>query len=193
MGNKTKMLFVAMLGVLLAGGIPFLAPTPAQADPGCGIHGKAGHGGGCGHHDGCGGGHKSSCGCGEGCGCGHQAGCGCGHHDECGCEHGYPRGAGPAEAGMPCCAADNTAPGPGGMHAMMHGGKDAPPMKERMGKHLEAMRSTIGKLRAIEAKMATQVKDGEAFRASSLDHAKLLTDLQESHLKHMEGMMGGGK
>jgi hypothetical protein len=79
------------------------------------------------------------------------------------------------------------------MHAMMHGGKDAPPMKERMGKHLEAMKEKVRKLRDLEAKMAGQVKDGEAFRASSLEHAKLLTDLQESHLKHMEGMMGGGK
>jgi hypothetical protein len=34
-------------------------------------------------------------------------------------------------------------------------------------------------------------EDAAAFRAASLAHSKLLTDLQESHLKHMEGMMGG--
>ena len=85
------------------------------------------------------------------------------------------------------------AKGRGGMHAMMHGGKDGSPMKERMAKHLEGMREKIGKLRAIEAKMdALKAKDdAAAFRAASLEHSRLLTDLQESHLKHMEGMMGG--
>jgi hypothetical protein len=81
------------------------------------------------------------------------------------------------------------------MHAMMHGGKDAPPMKERMGKHLEAMKEKIRKLRDLEAKMESLKgkDDAAAFRAASLEHARLLTDLQESHLKHMEGMMGGTK
>jgi hypothetical protein len=90
---------------------------------------------------------------------------------------------------------DNTAAGHGGMHPKMHGGKDAHPMKERMGKHLDAMKSTIRKLRDLETKMeGLKAKDdAAAFRASSLEHAKLLTDIQESHLKHMEGMMGGGK
>ena len=61
-----------------------------------------------------------------------------------------------------------------------------------MGKHVEEMRGTILKLRALEAKMeALKSKDDAAFRAASLEHAKLLTDLQDSHLKHMEGMMGG--
>jgi len=36
-------------------------------------------------------------------------------------------------------------------------------------------------------------KDDAAFRAASLEHSKLLTDLQASHLKHMEGMMAGNK
>ncbi|RJP21949.1 MAG: hypothetical protein C4529_06655, partial [Deltaproteobacteria bacterium] len=61
--------------------------------------------------------------------------------------------------------------------------------------HLEETRGTIGKLRAVEAKMeALKAKDdAAAFRAASLEHAKLLTDLQESHLKHMDWMMRGGK
>ena len=79
----------------------------------------------------------------------------------------------------------------------MHGmhGKDGGPMKEGMGRHMEEMRGTIAKLRALEAKMeALKSKDdAAAFRAASLEHSKLLTDLQESHLKHMEGMMGGKK
>ena len=193
---------VLMLGLLLAAGIPYLGATAVQADPGCGCHEGKGHGGGCGHHGGCG---CCEGGCGDGCvkdcghkacgGCRHQGGCGCGQTAQRGCEQGCPKDAGQAGAECPCGMQDNTAAGHGGMHAMMHGGKDAPPMKERMGKHLEAMKSTIRKLRDLEAKMeGLQAKDdAAAFRAASLEHAKLLTDLQESHLRHMEGMMGGGK
>jgi len=180
---------VLMLGLLLAAGVPYIGPTAVQAEQGCGCHEGKGHGGGCGHHGGgcCDGGG----GCGKGCG--HKASCGCGHG--CGCEHAYPKDAGPAGAECPCGTHGAAAGEPGGMHAMKHGGKDAPPMKERMGKHLETMKSTIRKLRDLEAKMeALKAKDdAAAFRAASLEHAKLLTDLQESHLKHMEGMMGGGK
>ena len=67
------------------------------------------------------------------------------------------------------------------------------PRKEGMTRHMEEMRGTIANLRALEAKMdALKSKDdASAFRAASLEHSKLLTDLQASHLKHMEGMMGG--
>jgi Spy/CpxP family protein refolding chaperone len=90
---------------------------------------------------------------------------------------------------------DNAAAAPGGMHRMMHGWQGGPPMKAAMAKHLEEMRSTVKKLRDLEAKMGALKSrdDAAAFRAASLEHATLLTDLQESHLKHMEGMMGGGK
>ena len=85
---------------------------------------------------------------------------------------------------------DNAATTPGGMHRRMHGGGG--PMKEGMGRHMEEMRGTIAKLRALEGRMETLTsKDDAAFRAASLEHSKLLTDLQASHLKHMEGMMGG--
>lgn len=65
-------------------------------------------------------------------------------------------------------------------------------MKEGMASHMEEMRATIGKLRAVEAKMESlkSKDDAAAFRAASLEHAKLLTGLQESHLKHMERTMG---
>ena len=111
------------------------------------------------------------------CPCGGKADCG--HCEECG-------------GGGPC-----------GKHGAMHG-KDGkhphgkhmgggPPMKEGMSRHLEETRGTIGKLRAVEARMeASKAKDdAAAFRAASLEHAKLLTDLQESHLKHMDWMMRG--
>ena len=79
----------------------------------------------------------------------------------------------------------------GHMHGKHMGGGG--PMKEGMIRHMEEMRGTIAKLRALEAKMeALKSKDdAAAFRAASLEHSKLLTDLQASHLKHMEGMMGG--
>jgi len=74
-----------------------------------------------------------------------------------------------------------------GMH-MEHGS----PMKDSMTRHMEETRGTILKLRALEAKMdVLKSKDDAAFRDASLEHAKLLTDLQDSHLKRMEGMMGG--
>jgi hypothetical protein len=84
----------------------------------------------------------------------------------------------------------------GGAHEKhMHGKHMAGggPMKEGIARHVEKMRGTIAKLRALEATMeALKSKDdATAFRAASLEHSKLLTDLQESHLKHMEGMMGG--
>ena len=107
------------------------------------------------------------CPCGEKSECGHGKGCGCGGHQ--------------------------------GMHGKegghMHGKQMAGggPMKEGMTRHMGEMRGTIEKLRALEAKMeALKSKDdAAAFRAASLEHSKLLTDLQASHLKHMEGMMGG--
>lgn len=109
----------------------------------------------------------------------------CGHWKGCGC----PKGA--CMQGIPPCMQDNAAAAPPGMHRMMHGG--GAPMREGMARHMEEMRGTTAKLRALEAKMeALKSKDdAAAFRAASLEHSKLLTDLQESHLKHMEGMMGG--
>jgi hypothetical protein len=108
-------------------------------------------------------GKKSDCGHGEGCRCG-----GCqGKHEGMQCKEG------------------------GHMHGRpMAGG---PPMMEGMARHMEETRGTIAKLRALEAKMEALASkdDAAAFRAASLEHSKLLTDLQAAHLKHMEGMMGG--
>jgi len=151
------------VGMMLVTWVPFPTVTAVLADPGCGR--------GCGHHEGC-----------PGCDCA----CGC---EEC------------AGQAVPPCMQDNAAVFPGGMHRMMHGrdgGRmhgmpmgDVGSMKEGMTRHMEEMRGTILKLRALEAKMEVmKSKDDAAFRAASLEHSKLLTDLQESHLKHMERMMG---
>ena len=116
-------------------------------------------------------GSGQECPCGEKCECGHGKGCDCGGH------RGKHEGKHGKEGGH------------------MHGKhmRDGGPMKERMSAHMEEMRGTIAKLRALEAKMeALKSKDdAAAFRGASLEHSKLLTDLQESHVKHMEGMMGG--
>jgi len=178
MRRTARKSIVLMLGLLLAAGISYPGATAVQADPGCGCHAAKGHDGGCGHHGGC------------GADCPHHGECpGC---PGCGCECGYPKGAGQA---VPPCMQDNTAAAPGGMHRMMHGGKGGPPAKAAMAKHLEETRGIVKKLRDLEEKMeALKARDdAAAFRAASLEHAKLLTDLQESHLKQMERRMGGGK
>jgi len=159
MGTIGKGILTVAVGLLLAGGLPYVAATAAHADPGAG----------------CGCGCRCDCPCGEKAECGHEEGCGCGGH----------RGKHEGMHGK-----DGA-----GHEKHMHGGKTAggPPMKEGMARHMEEMRATIGKLRALEAKMESLKgkDDAAAFRAASLEHSKLLTDLQASHLKHMEGMMGG--
>jgi hypothetical protein len=111
-------------------------------------------------------------GCGCDCPCGEKSECGHGEGCDCGGHHGKHDGMHGKEGGH-----------------MAGGG----PMKEGMTRHMEETRGTIAKLRVLEAKMeALKSKDdAAAFRAASLEHSKLLTDLQASHLKHMEGMMGG--
>ena len=116
-------------------------------------------------------------GCGCDCPCGEKTGCGHGEGCECGGHHGKYDGMHGKEGGP--------------MHGKQMAG--GPPMKEGMTRHMEETRGTIAKLRALEAKMEDlkSKDDAVAFRAASLEHSKLLTDLQASHLKHMEGMMGG--
>ena len=146
-----KKIFMVVVGLLLAAGVPYVATTTVHADPGSGS--------------------GNECKCGEKCECGHGKGC------DCGGRHGKHEGMHGKEGGH------------------MHGKRMAGggPMKEGMTRHMEETRGAIAKLRALEAKMeALKSKDdASAFRAASLEHSKLLTDLQESHLKHMEGMMGG--
>jgi len=166
MQKKGWTILALAVGMLLTAGVPFPA---VQADPGCGY--------GCGHHEGC--------------------GPDCPHRGECpgctgsGCGSGCPKVSGQA---VPPCMQDNAAAVPGGMHRRMHCGGGPPPMMGGMARPMmEEMRGTIAKLRALEAKMEalSSKDDAAAFRAASLEHSKLLTDLQASHLKHMEGMMGG--
>ena len=58
--------------------------------------------------------------------------------------------------------------------------------------HLEEVKKTVSDLRVSEKKMES-LTDPQAFRAAVLEHLKKLDDLQESHLNHMEKMMGHGE
>ena len=110
--------------------------------------------------------------------------CPCGKKSECGHGEGCGGGCQGMHEGMQCKE-------DGHMHGKPMAGR--PPMREGMARHMEETRGTIAKLRALEAKMEALASkdDAAAFRGASLEHSKLLTDLQDSHLKHMEGMMGG--
>jgi hypothetical protein len=175
-----KVLAAAFL-LAVAGGVAYVPMTAAVADADCAKARDCRHGPDCAKKDcaRCCREHCRKSGPGNPCEAAPCAGQPC---PKAGCEECYPKDAGQAGAGAPCAK-----------HEAMHGKAGGPPMKAAMGKHLGEVRQKIAKLREVEAKMATQVKDADAFRASSLEHAKLLTDLQESHLKHMEGMTGGGQ
>ena len=120
-------------------------------------------------HADAGSGCKCECPCGEKADCGHGKECG-----DCKGHQGKHEGMHGKEGGRNPCK--------------QMGG---PPKKEGMASHMEETRGTIAKLRALEATMETlkSKDDAAAFRAASLEHSKLLTDLQASHLKQMEGMM----
>lgn len=72
-----------------------------------------------------------------------------------------------------------------------HGKDGMPPTMEKMKGHLEEMKQAVSDLRESEKKMES-MKEPEAFRAAVLEHLKILDGIQESHLNHMEKMMGAG-
>ncbi len=96
-----------------------------------------------------------------------------------------------AKQEAPCdCGCKECGQKPCGHHGHRHGGMM---MKESMGKmkeHLEAMRKAVADLREREKTLEASV-GSDPFRAAVLDQLKKLTDLQASHLEHMEEMMGG--
>jgi len=97
-----------------------------------------------------------------------------------------------ADAGTPCgCGCECCMEYCGKHHGQMHGKGEMPPMREKMGNHLEEMKKAVSDLRESEKKMEA-MKEPEAFRAAVLEHLKKLDDLQESRLNHMEKMMGAG-
>jgi hypothetical protein len=73
-----------------------------------------------------------------------------------------------------------------------HGGHGGPAMTEGMKKHLVEVRKNIAALRDHEKTMEGIIDPAE-FRKAAVRHFRMLADLQESHLKHMESLAGGGK
>lgn len=180
MRNSGWKALAATFLIVVAGGVAYAPMTAAVADADSRRADDCRHGYRCGSDE-CSGCCRECCrreGAGSPCGPAPCDGQPC---PKAGCEACYPKDAGQAGAGAPCPK-----------HEAMHGKAGGPPMKAAMGKHLEGMRGTIAKLRALEGKMESLKAgdDAAAFRAASLEHSKLLTDLQESHLKHMEGMTG---
>ena len=97
-----------------------------------------------------------------------------------------------ADAGTPCgCDCPHCREGCPKDCPHRHGKDGMPPMREKMMGHLEEMKKAVSDLRESEKKMEA-TKEPEAFRAAVLEHLKRLDDLQESHLNHMEKMMGAG-
>jgi hypothetical protein len=83
-----------------------------------------------------------------------------------------------------CCGKDclrGHKPHGHGMHPMMGG----------MKMHMEEVRKSVTALREHEKKMEL-ITDPAEFRKAAVAHFRMLDDLQESHVKHMESMMGRG-
>lgn len=81
---------------------------------------------------------------------------------------------------------------PDGKHGHHHDGHGMPSKMEGMKKHMEETRMKVRALRDHE-KMLEGISDPAGFRKAAIEHFRMLDDIHESHLKHMESMMGGGK
>jgi hypothetical protein len=97
-----------------------------------------------------------------------------------------------AASGCPCgcegCCADCC--GKDCMGGCRHHGHGMHPVMEGMKKHMEEVRKIVAALRDNEKKMEGLTDQAE-FRKAAVAHFRMLDDLQESHVKHMESMMGG--
>jgi hypothetical protein len=99
-------------------------------------------------------------------------------HWPCGCQ---PQA---HACGCPC-------PHPGMMGGMMMHGGMAPGMMrmEAMKEHLEQIRTAVAALRENEKNLEAS-RDPAAFRAAAIEQFRMLGNVLESHLEHMEAMMG---
>ncbi len=99
--------------------------------------------------------------------------------------------------GNPCCGCDceccksGCPEGKDCKGGHRHDGHGMPPMMEGMKKHMEEVRESIASLRTHEKKLEG-IADPAEFRKAAIEHFRMLDDLQESHVKHMDSMMGGG-
>lgn len=92
-----------------------------------------------------------------------------------------------AESGCPC---DCDACGKECKSGRMHHGPGMPPMMEGMKKHMEEVRKSVAALREHEKNLES-ITDPAQFRKAAIEHFRMLDDLQESHARHMDSMMGG--
>ncbi len=104
------------------------------------------------------------------------------------------KAAGPAkmEAKSPCmcdCCGEECACGKGDGCGHKRGAHGMPRMMEGMKKHMDEVRKTVAALREHEKKMEG-ITDPAQFRKAAIEHFRMLDDLQESHVKHMDSMMG---
>lgn len=98
---------------------------------------------------------------------------------------------GPAKTDAPSgcpCECDCDACGKMGGAGHMHGAHGAHPMMEGMKPHMEEVRKRVAALRDHEKKLEGIVDPAE-FRKAAIEHFRMLDDLQEAHVKHMESMM----
>ena len=100
----------------------------------------------------------------------------------------------PSKAGSKHCSECGKSGCPDGKecpHGQKHCGAGKPPAMEGMKNHMEEVRKNIAALRTHEKKMEG-ITDPAEFRKAAIEHFRMQDDLQESHVKHMETMMGGG-
>jgi hypothetical protein len=107
-----------------------------------------------------------------------------------------PQAPGPAkvqaESGCPC-GCEGCCAGCCGKECMCghkHGGRGMSPMMEGMKMHMDEVRRIVAALRESEKKMEGLTDQAE-FRKAALAHFRMLDDLHESHVRHMDKMMGG--
>jgi hypothetical protein len=94
-----------------------------------------------------------------------------------------------AESGCPCDC-DCGACGKECACGHKHSGHGKHPGMEGMKKHMEEVRKSVAALREHEKKMEG-ITDPAQFRKAAIDHFRMLDDLSESHVNHMDSMMGG--
>jgi hypothetical protein len=99
----------------------------------------------------------------------------------------WPCGCHPQAYACPCPC---PCPHAGMMHGMMMHGGMAPGMMrmEAMKEHLEQIRTTVAALRENEKSLAA-ARDPAAFQEAATEQFRMLGNILESHLKHMDAMM----
>lgn len=106
---------------------------------------------------------------------------------------GQAAGSAKMEAKSPCkcdCCGEECACGKGQGCGHKHGAHGMPPMMDGMKKHMDEVRKAVAALREHEKKMEG-ITDPAQFRKAAIEHFRMLDDLQESHVKHMDSMTGG--